>query len=151
MGKLYVPQDGTIQRDIVAACHDTLLTGHPGELGTLELVRCHYWWPGMACFVKQYVQSCHTCQRAKSTRQSMRAPLQPHDVPTEPWEVWSTDHIAELPKSNGYNAIIVVQDYSTKMAHFNPCTMRMTTKDKANIHINHVFHLHGLPFKIVSD
>lgn len=105
----------------------------------------------MARFVKQYMQSCHTCQRAKATRQTTRAPLQPHNVPAEPWEVWSTDHIVELPESNGYNAIIVVQDYSTKMVHFIPCTTRMMAEDEADIHVDHVFRLHGLPLKIVSD
>ena len=45
--KCYVPQDLSIQREIVARYHDAPTAGHPGELETYNALRTHYWWPGM--------------------------------------------------------------------------------------------------------
>jgi hypothetical protein len=150
-GKLYIPEDDILRRDVVHSCHDTLTVGHPGEQGTLELVRCKFWWPGMTVFVQKYVRSCDTCNRIKSTRTTTRGALNPHEVPEGPWKIWSTDHIVELPESDGYNAILVAQDYSTKQAHFVACTTQMTAEEEADAHVDHIFKLHGLPSRIVLD
>jgi len=43
-GKIYIPQSPDLHRQIVALCHDTHITGHPGRWKTLELVSRNYWW-----------------------------------------------------------------------------------------------------------
>jgi hypothetical protein len=35
----------------------------PGELETFNVIRQHYWWPGLQTFIKNYVQGCGTCQQ----------------------------------------------------------------------------------------
>jgi hypothetical protein len=150
-GRLYMPEDDALRQDVVHSCNNTLTTGHPGEQGTLELVWQNFWWPGMTVFVQKYVRSCDTCNRVKSTRATTRGALNPHGVPEGPWKVWSTDHIVELPESEGYNPILVAQDYSTKQVHFVPCTTQMTAEEEADAHVNYIFKLHGLPCRIVSD
>jgi len=37
-GKIYVPQNSDLRRQIVLLCHDTKVAGHPGCWKTLELV-----------------------------------------------------------------------------------------------------------------
>jgi transposase InsO family protein len=150
-GRVYVPADPELRRDIVRTCHNTKLVGHPGEQGTLELVSRHYWWPGITTFVKSYVSGCKECNRIKSVRRTTRTPVHAHTVPGEPWETWLTDHIVELPPSSGHNAIMVVQDYKTKQVHFVACDTTMTTEDEADIHVDWVFRLHGLPRRVISD
>lgn len=54
-GKLYVPNNLEICREILKQCHDLVTTGHPGRNLTLELVERHYWWPFMRAFVDKYV------------------------------------------------------------------------------------------------
>jgi len=44
-GKIYIPWSPDLRRQIVALCHDTQITGHPGCWKTLELVSQNYWWP----------------------------------------------------------------------------------------------------------
>jgi transposase InsO family protein len=150
-GRVYIPADPELRRDIVRTCHDTKLVGHPGEQGTLELVSRHYWWPGITTFVKSYVSGCEECNRIKSVRRSTRTPVHAHTVPGKPWETWSTDHIVELPPSNGHNAIMAVQDYKTKQVHFVACDTTMTAEDEADIHVDWVFRLHGLPRHVILD
>jgi len=49
--KIYVPQSPDLQRQIVALCHNTHITGHPGRWKTLELVSWNYWWPQMSRYI----------------------------------------------------------------------------------------------------
>ena len=46
-GAVYVPNNGDLQTCILKACHDHLLTGHPGQTKTLELICQDYFWPKM--------------------------------------------------------------------------------------------------------
>ena len=61
------------------------------------------------------------------------------------------DFIDGLPKSQGRTVIMVVVDPLTKYAHFIGLTHPYTTKSVAQLFLDHVFKLHGLPNIIVSD
>src|SRR5271168_3846917 len=45
--RCYVPDNLELRRRIAHQYHDTLPTGHPGQLRTQELIQEHYWWPGL--------------------------------------------------------------------------------------------------------
>ena len=78
-GKNYVPRDEGLRRDIVKMFHDHETVGHPGELETYNLVKEHYWWPGLRTFVKGYVKGCAVCQQFKIDHH----PSHPAFIPTE--------------------------------------------------------------------
>ena len=62
------------------------------------------------------------------------------------------DLVSGLPKTpKGFDSIWVVVDYLSKRAHFIPTTTTVTGKGLANLFIEHIFKLHGLPRVIVSD
>ena len=61
------------------------------------------------------------------------------------------DFVTDLPESNGYDAIWVVVDRLTKMAHFIPCRKDMDTKQFIQLFLRTVFKHHGLPRDIVTD
>ena len=65
-GKVYVPKDVQLRRELVRLHHDTPIAGHPGRWKTLELVTRNYWWPGITKFVFDYVDGCDKCQRYKN-------------------------------------------------------------------------------------
>src|SRR5258708_39991628 len=62
-GRLYVPNDRSLRKEVVKTCHDAVTTGHPGKNGTIELVSRYYWWPRMGGFITAYVDGCDKCQR----------------------------------------------------------------------------------------
>lgn len=72
-------------------------------------------------------------------------------VPEGPWQVIGSDLVGTLPESYGYNMILVYVDRFTKQAHFIPCRNTITAEGVADKHVEHVFPLHGVPEKIVSD
>ena len=57
-----------------------------------------------------------------------------------------------LPKtSKGYDSIWVIVDRLTKTAHFIPVRVAYTAKQYAEIYLNQIVRLHGVPKTIISD
>ena len=61
------------------------------------------------------------------------------------------DFIERLPKSSGKQIIFVVVDRLSKYVHFMPLSHPYTTLDVAQLFLDNVYMLHGLPNSIVSD
>jgi hypothetical protein len=149
-GRLYVPDDIDLRRDVVRQCHDNPTAGHPGNHATLELLERHFWWPTMRAFVKKYVEGCDQCARRKHA-QHPRSHTQPMDIPHGPWEAVGVDLIMQLLSASSFDAIIVFTDFFTKQIHALPCTSNISTEGVADIYFREIFRLHGLPLRFVSD
>ena len=150
-GVVYIPAYETLKVRILAQAHDTPETGHPGQAKTLELVRRNFYWPAMRRFINEYINSCDVCQRNKTNSHKPYGLLVPLPVATAPWQSLSMDHIVDLPKSGGCNAILVVVCRLTKMAHFIRAKTSDRARDLATQFLHHIFRPHGLPADIVSD
>ena len=61
------------------------------------------------------------------------------------------DFVGELPESEGFNAILVVTDRFTKVQYYLPAKTTCTAADVANVYIDEIWCLHGLPRHITSD
>lgn len=62
------------------------------------------------------------------------------------------DFIVQLPKTNnGFDAIVVFVDQSSKMVHFAATTTVVTAAETARVLRHNVFRLHGIPRQLVSD
>jgi len=75
----------------------------------------------------------------------------PNSIPEKAWTHISADFITKLPLAQGYDAILVVVDQLTKMAHFVPTTERTSTEGLARLFRDNIWKLHGLPDSIISD
>ncbi|QRW18735.1 Retrotransposable element Tf2 protein [Rhizoctonia solani] len=128
-GKLVVPDSEALKEQLLKEFHDSPLAGHPGQQRTLELLSCNYWWPGMKSSAKEW----------------------PLEVPPFPFHTISYNFITGFPKSQGHNAILVVIDSFSKFGHFIPTSKKVTAKGLADLFITHVWKLHGLPVKTISD
>ena len=71
--------------------------------------------------------------------------MKPNEAPDRPWKSISMDFITDLPVSEGADAILIVIDRLTKMAHLIPCTKDMDAKHFQEMFLREKFRLHGLP------
>ncbi len=55
------------------------------------------------------------------------------------------DFIVSLPPSRGFDAIMVMVDRFSKMAHFIPTKDEATAQEIGRLFFTHVFEHHGLP------
>lgn len=115
------------------------------------LVKHLFAWPNLKESVHDFVQQCQTCQQAKTERIKSPRLLEPLPVPDQAWEIISMDFIEGLPQSDHYNAILVIVDKFTKYGHFLPIKHPFTALQIAQLFMNQVYKLHGLPKAIISD
>lgn len=131
--------------------HDSPLGGHGGEVKTYRRLAMEWFWEGMRRQVTQYVRQCKTCQQQKASFQTLAGLLQPLPIATRVWEHISMDFIEGLPKSNGFNAVLVVVDRFTKYAHFLTLKHPFTAATVTELFAREIVCLHGYPSSIVSD
>ena len=87
----------------------------------------------------------------KSDSRAKAGLLKPLEIPSRKWAHVTTDLVTDLPESNGFTAIVVFVDKLTKMVHLAGCKKEVTAMEYAQIFIDNVFRLHGLPEVIISD
>jgi len=150
-GHIYIPDLDGLCLWVLRYHHDHPLSGHFGQNWTLELIRRKYTWPGLRTFVKDYIQSCTSCARAKTLRHQPYGLLKQLPVPERPWNSISMDFIEQLPGSTRFTAILVIVDRLSKQAIFIPTHDTITSLELAKLFLLHVFSKHGVPTHITSD
>ncbi len=130
--------------------HTSRVACHPGVHHTLALVRQHFWWPSMAADVRTFVASCPECSCSKSSHRPPADLLQPLPIPPRPWSHIAVDFVTGLPPSEGNDTILTIFDRFSKAVHFVPLLKLPSALETANLLIQHVFGLHGIPLDIVS-
>jgi transposase InsO family protein len=151
-GKIVVPHAFGLRSHLMEEMHDSPYAGHQGVNKTLKLVARHYWWPTMTHDVTQYVTHCHLCQKNKARHAKPSGLLHPLELPHKPWDTVTMDFITQLPRTtDGHDAILVVVDKLTKMVHLVATQTTATAEQTAKLFVDHIWKLHGVPRKVVSD
>ena len=81
----------------------------------------------------RYVDRCDACQRYKNWNKAPAGKLMPNAILEKPWSHILADFITKLPLVQGYNAILVVCDHFSKMAHFIATTEKMSAEGLAKL------------------
>ena len=150
-GKWVVGSDEELRKAMVVLFHTSAVGGHSRVQATPKRIGTYFYWKGMRKLVKETVRTCDVCQRNKADLSSYPGLLQPLPIPTKIWQDISMDFIDSLPVSQGKSTILVVVDRLSKYAHFIPVTHPYTAKSIAQLFLDNIYKLHGLPETIVSD
>jgi transposase InsO family protein len=154
-GRMYIPDDLELRRQIVADHHDTSLAGHPGILATTHSVRTSYYWPGLQHFIKNYVNGCAICQQFKKNTRPMKPAL--HPIPSGSSRLFGSlgiDFMTDLPLSeDGFDSIMVMVDHGlSKGIILTPCNKKgLDAEMTSRLFLDNVFSRFGLPDKIMTD
>jgi hypothetical protein len=125
---------------------------HPGSSKMYQDIKENFWWSNMKVDIAKYVSECDTLQRIKASHLKPSGTLQPLPIPSWKWDDISMDFVSGLPlTSRKYDSIWVIVDRLTKTAYFIPVRTTHDAKDYANLYIEHIIRLHGVPKTIISD
>ena len=150
-GKIWIANDEGIPTALITKHHEAPEAGHGGTAKTTELISRRYYWPKIREDIKQFIKNCDTCQRTKVVRHAPYGLLQSNEAHDRPWKSMGMDFITDLPKSDGYDTILVVIDRLTKMSHFIPYSKDLNARQFANLLIKEIVRLHRLPHDIITD
>ena len=64
--RVVVPDDLEVKSLLVSELHSVPYAAHLGVQRTIGKVRHYFWWKGMAGDIREFVESCPTCQLDKS-------------------------------------------------------------------------------------
>ena len=149
---MVVPDDLEVRSLLVSELHSVPYAAYPKVQRTIGKVRHYVWWKGKAGDIREFVESCPTCQLEKSDHTQKKGSLQSLVLPEAKWQEVSVDFITDLPVStNGEDSIMTVVDRATKMVHLIPCKKTTTVGEAARLYWQHVVKLHGVPQAIHTD
>lgn len=148
---IWIGQDSDLQLKIVEDFHSSPVGGHSGFPVTCKRILSLFRWTGLKAMVQQYVSTWQVCQQSKLERVQYPGLLKTLSVPDEAWYTVSMDFIHGLPTSGRYNCILVIIDSFSKFAHFVPVRHPFTASKIADIFMDNIYRLHGLPVAVVSD
>ena len=96
--------------EVLCQHYDSPVAGHWGRHRTQDLVSRNFIWDKWLEDVARYVAGCVKCQNSKADRHSRQTKLVPMPTGERPFEEIAMDFVGELPESEGFNAILVVED-----------------------------------------
>ena len=111
----------------------------------------HFVGPQLRSDILEFVTTCPQCQISKPRNIKPYGQIMPLQPPEDIWQDISMDLIVQLPLSRTYDAIFVVVDRFSKMAHFIPTTTNVTAPQLAQLFLDNIVRFHGFPRSIISD
>jgi hypothetical protein len=132
--RLVVPKNPELRKKILDEAHLSKFSMHPGSNKMYHYLRSLYWWTRMKREIAKYISECDTCQRVKASHLKVAGTLQPLPIPSWNWEdIW------------------VIVDSLTKTTHFLSVHTTHRVEKYAEIYIDQIVRLHGIPRTIVSE
>jgi hypothetical protein len=150
-GHFYLSKQSKHKTMVLSELHATPTAGHFGFTKTYDRVKRSFFWDGMKQDICNFVAECDVCQHNKGETVKSLGTLQPLLIPPTIWRDISMDFIVGLPKSRNKSVIMVVVYLISKYAHFFALQHPFTTSTVAQLFMDQVFKLHGMPHSIVSD
>jgi hypothetical protein len=148
--KIWIGHNSALQNKLIAAFHASVIGCHSGSQVTYLKLKQVFTWKGLKVDVENLVKQCSICQKAKHG-QHPAGLLQPLPIPDGALQGVSMDFIEGLPVSDNCSVIVVVVDRLTKYAHFFATKHPYTAQTIAQLFLDNVVKLHGLPQTVVTD
>ena len=112
----------------------------------------YYWWRGVKKDIVEYVSKCLTCQQVKAEHQVPSGLLNPIPIPQWTWDNITLDFVSSFPLTQKkHDSFWVIVDKLTKSAHLLPVWLDYSMDRLAELYVNEIVGLHGIPLSIVSN
>ena len=148
--RLFVPK--ALRVEILERFHDHPLAGHQGIKRSLGRIDKKYYWASISNDVKNYIRSCDTCQRTYENTSKKSGYSHPLQTPEGRFQQIGIDYAAMPKTSGGFDTVIVIICYLTKLVKLIPCTKGISAGETAKLIFKYWYcEGKGFPDTIVSD
>jgi len=142
--RICVPKEGKFQELILDEAHNSAYSIHPSATKMYMDLKERYWWNGIKADVAQFIAQYDVCQRVKAEHQKPAGLLQPLPIPIWKWNEIGMDFVSKLRKGNSGPRL-------TKVAHFIPMHTKYSGDKLAQLYVDNIVKVHGVPSRIVFD
>jgi hypothetical protein len=150
--RLVVLANQKIQKTIFDEAHLSKFSIHSGSTKMYQDLKENFWWSNMKVDIAKYVSKCDTCHRMKASHLKFVGVLQPLSIPMWKWDDISMDFTVGLPRTaTRKDSIWVIVDRLTKTAHFIAVHTTYSVQQYAELYMDQIVRLHGIPKTIISD
>ena len=142
--QLVLPE--SFRRQALQGCHDDL--AHLRKEQTIDLLRDHFYWPGMMEDMTRHIKQCKRCLRFMAVPN--KAPMENVDA-TYPMELVHMDYLMIAANEGGKVVhILVITDHFTWYAQAYVTSLQTTKCMAQNLWDKFIVH-YGFPQKILTD
>jgi hypothetical protein len=149
-GRLCIPSNDRKSRETLLKLHHDS-HNHFAVEKTRRSIAMDYYWPGLSHDVDVYIKSCTSCAVNKSSTQAPAGFLHSMPIPPDRFAELAMDFVMPLPKSRGYDGILVMTDRLVNYVKIEPIHTTATAPDIAKIVYESWYRQFGLPSAITSD
>ena len=124
---------------------------HPGIRGTRRLAKKAFLWPSMSADIKQFVDSCDNCHKAKILKHTS-TPLQPIPVPSRRFSFLHLDIVGPLPcsEAGGARYFLSIIDRTSRWFEVIPLS-NIEAKTVCSAFLNQWIARYGVPATVLTD
>jgi len=105
----------------------------------------------MGTNIKLFCSSCALCQVTKDSNQKPSGLLHSLPVPDQPWQSIGMDFMGPLPKSKGYDYLLVIIDHLMLQVHLVPMDTHITSKEVTWLFLKEVVRLHRVCYEVAAQ
>jgi hypothetical protein len=151
--RLFIPNDMKLKNEIIRQYHEPPMAGHVQHDRLLTRLKQTFIWTNMEEEVHEWARGCHTCQKNKRAIGKEYGELAEYEIPTRPWSSIAIDFVGPYAsdKNTQRNMVMVAVCRLTKMAHFIACKSTDTAETIADLFVDNIIKLHGIPEEFRSD
>ena len=147
--RLCIPDVPEVRAQLLLDAHEAL--GHFGSAKLAASMRASFFWPTMVKDCKQYVKTCDSCQRHKSTTQAPAGPLHSLPIPQQRFSHIAIDFVGPFVKSDNFDYMMTITCRLTGRVAVIPTVKTLDAKACARLFHHHWVRHFGLPSQIVSN
>ena len=145
-----------IWTELISRHHNNLLAGYFGIKKTRKFLAQKYYWLILHHNIEVYVKGCNLCLASKVVCHKPYSDLQLLPVLTHQLKHLLMDFMTGLPvsihwKKDGYNSILVIVNWLTKMVNYKPVKITFNALGLAEVIIDVVVRHHGLKDSIITN
>jgi hypothetical protein len=131
MGLCIPASDRKTRETLLLLHHD--VQNHFGRRKTRLAITRDYFWPGLDHDVKEYIRSCDSCARNKTSTQPPTGLLHPMLVPSNRFSEMALNFVGPVPKSNGFDMILGMTDRLTNYVKLELVHSTATAQEMADV------------------